>query len=77
MPNCRSCRAEIVWANTPNGKLIPLDAEPTADGNVTLTTTSPVTAVVLGPLELQLLDPSVPRFAAHFARCPDADSWRR
>ncbi len=31
---CRSCRAPIVWARTPAGRLMPLDPTPTDDGNV-------------------------------------------
>lgn len=33
---CRSCGALIVWAITTNGKNQPVDAEPTADGNIVL-----------------------------------------
>ena len=76
MPICRSCRAEITWANTVAGKLMPLDADPTSDGNVILSVTSPVVATVLGPLELELLDGDVPRFTPHFVTCPEADTWR-
>ncbi len=36
MTTCRVCPAEIIWARTVNGKLIPLDAEPNPDGNVML-----------------------------------------
>jgi hypothetical protein len=77
MPNCRSCRADIIWANTAAGRLIPLDIEPSADGNVTLTTSSPIVATVLGPLELQLLDADTPRYKTHFVDCPDGKSWRK
>jgi hypothetical protein len=31
---CRSCGASIEWAITPNGKKMPLDKEPVADGNI-------------------------------------------
>ena len=30
MSACRSCFAEIIWCSTWKGKLIPVDAEPTA-----------------------------------------------
>lgn len=36
MSVCRACGAEIRWAKTPRGKSIPLDYEPTTNGNVTL-----------------------------------------
>lgn len=31
---CRTCKAPILWATTEQGKTIPMDAEPTADGNM-------------------------------------------
>jgi hypothetical protein len=31
---CGSCDASIVWATLPSGKLMPLDATPTPDGNI-------------------------------------------
>jgi hypothetical protein len=78
---CRSCAAPITWAVTPGGKAIPLDAEPTAEGNVRVVIEQPhgtVRAYVLGPLDVLLLDP--PEQAAlrmpHHATCPDADAWR-
>lgn len=37
MSSCRVCPASIVWAVTVNGKAIPVDAEPSPDGNVRLT----------------------------------------
>lgn len=33
---CRSCGAEIYWAKTEAGKLMPVDAEPAEDGNCVL-----------------------------------------
>jgi hypothetical protein len=70
MSRCRSCNAEIIWARTESGKAMPLDAEPTEDGNVKIVGGF---AVVGG---LQLLDPG-PRYTSHFATCPNAAQHRR
>ncbi len=36
---CSDCLAEIVWARTPGGRPLPVDAEPTAEGKLLLTET--------------------------------------
>jgi hypothetical protein len=36
MATCKSCDAEILWAETRSGKSMPLDAAPTAAGNMVL-----------------------------------------
>lgn len=71
---CRSCGAAIVWAvSTSSGKRMPLDAEPTAQGNVILdSATEPYSAVVQrGPIA----DGS--GHLSHFVTCPNAASWRK
>jgi hypothetical protein len=67
---CRSCGAPIIWAKTKNDKTIPLDATPTADGNLLL-----VDGVARAP---EVTD-DVPflQYKSHFATCPDAESFRR
>lgn len=37
MSRCVACGADVYWARTPKGKAIPLDANPTSQGNVALT----------------------------------------
>jgi len=61
---CRSCGASIIWAITSNGKRIPLDAEPVE---------RPGLFVFDNGYAKQ--PPAV--YQAHFASCPDADSWRK
>ena len=83
---CRSCDAPIVWALTFTGKRMPVDAEPpdAGDGNVVLTEPNRAAgelhprATVLGPLELEALEPAQRAHlrTSHFATCPDADTWR-
>ena len=84
MPNCKTCRAEIRWAVTVNGKKIPIDAAPAAGGNITLSERAkqaPI-AVMLdaqGNAPLPALQPSAeaPRYTSHFATCPDAENYRK
>lgn len=85
MNRCRACSKPIRWARTTNDRAIPLDAEPTDDGNVVLEypagssaggTGAPV-AHVLGkfglPLELAHLAEE-PRYMPHHATC---EKWSR
>jgi len=73
---CGSCPAPIIWARTPAGKRMPVDAEPTPDGNVTLV---PPLESYDSPLAVvsSERDPSSTRYTSHFATCPNADSHRR
>lgn len=84
MSRCRSCRADVMWAQTTAGKAMPLDPDPTPLGNVqvqTVRTAERVTtlATVLGPLEVEALDGEArgKLRMPHHATCPDADRWRR
>lgn len=79
-PRCRSCGAEIVWARSQLGKRIPLDAEPTADGNVILRPDG--AAIVLSGAGLA--EARANRSGrvgtlhrSHFATCPQAGEWRK
>jgi hypothetical protein len=79
---CRdaTCQAPIIWAVTAGrGKRMPVDANPTPDGNVMLTladgSDTPVATVI---------DPAAPPLGgwpgtlhhSHFETCPAADRWR-
>lgn len=73
---CRSCGAAIIWAVTRNEKSIPLDAEPSPEGNVVLDDLR--NATVLGPLDLLLHDRDAqPLYMPHHASCPDGEEWKR
>ena len=67
---CRSCGAEIIWAQTEFGKLMPMDAEPTIlPGAFTLESqdgTSTKRARLVGRY-----------YISHFATCPNAAEHRR
>lgn len=68
MARCRSCGAEIVWAETSGGRYMPLDPEPRQDGNMIIENGR---AIAAGPLD------QGERFVAHFVSCPDAAAWRK
>lgn len=71
MAICKSCEKTITWAETPAGKPMPLDAEPSPRGTM---------ALVGGKCwhateeDRRLLRPL---FVPHWATCPDAPSFRR
>lgn len=72
---CRSCQAPIRWAVTTTGKRMPIDHEPTPDGNVTVHRDEAgqdiATVHAVGaPLE-------GPRWTSHFATCAQAAQHRR
>lgn len=63
---CRSCGAEIEWAELDSGKRMPFDPPL-------------VVAMVQGTLlpggrVIELVDPKT---SPHWATCPDAEKWRR
>lgn len=80
MNQCSKCGQPIRWALTATSKKMPLDFNPTADGNVRITGTygGDDTCETLGPLELEIArgDGSV-LYTSHFATCPDARYFRR
>ncbi len=81
---CRSCQAPIFWARTKNGKSIPVDAEPTAAGNVQLVDRDgAVIANMLGKTEAEEFRAKAaalktePRLRTpHHMTCPQASEWR-
>ncbi len=89
MSVCRSCRAPIVWAETTQGRRIPLDAEdmggwkaptPAPDGNV-MATGSRLDPKFGSVMIVQILGPGqAPAgetlYRSHFATCPQADAHR-
>lgn len=88
MSTCRSCHAEIWWAVTAGGKRMPVDSEPTPDGNVIVVGTDPGSTTEAVPQVRVLAGPAVstgtlfdevdqPRYTSHFATCPNADTHRK
>lgn len=78
MNRCRACGAELAWALTEaNHKPMPLNAKPSAEGNVALRRGEVAGSVValaevLAGAELDRIRSAgeVPLFMPHFATCP-------
>jgi hypothetical protein len=71
--NCGSCGAPIFWAATTNNKLMPVDAEPSDDGNIQIVArdrggTPYVVVHSQPPMHAETL------YFSHFVTCPDAEN---
>jgi hypothetical protein len=79
---CRSCEASIYWVFTEHGKRMPIDADPSAAGNVVLTVRLGGRIAVVLPPESLFEDEAITelrqqaRYTSHFVTCPHADEWR-
>ncbi len=71
---CRSCGAQIIWATTAAGHVIPLDAEPVENGNISLADGK---AIVVDKGSLFETVVGGPYYQSHFASCKDAEKWRK
>lgn len=76
MSACRSCGAQIEWARTGTGKLMPIEYD---DGGTLLAWPGIAgelcCAVAVEPNDITM--PGVQRAVSHFALCPKADEHRR
>lgn len=72
MPECKSCKARILWVKTEKGGTMPLDEVPVAVGTISLV--EGVARVV--PKEERESSPRL-FFTSHFATCPQAKQHRR
>lgn len=68
MAKCRSCGAEIRWARTSHGKLMPIEPDP--EGAFALRNGR---AVFVGKEDAT----DEPRYRSHFASCPNAAAHRK
>lgn len=78
--NCRSCGAPIIWADTITGRRMPLDKEPSKDGNIVLGLRSddvPLALVQTAQTLQRLLLKGERLYTSHFATCPEASKHRR
>jgi hypothetical protein len=68
---CATCRAPIWWAKSTSGTPVPIEYEPRSDGNI----------IFVKPGHIQYLrkrdQTDDPRYASHFAFCPDSKFHRR
>ena len=79
MARCRSCDAKIRWARTSSGKAMPLDPEPTPEGNIQLCIVGgEEIAAVLGAGDRAAAQlEQIPLYVSHFATCPNAAEHRK
>jgi hypothetical protein len=70
MAFCKSCGARFDWYRTNNGKNMPIDPEPSPDGNVRIDVVNNV-ATVVAP------GSHSPLYVCHFTTCPGAGQHRR
>lgn len=75
MSRCSTCRAEITWVKTAAGKSMPLDAEPTEDGNVVLVNGLAVVLHARGAEGVAAVGAT--RYTPHWATCPQSAQHRR
>lgn len=73
---CKSCEAPVIWAETTAGKMMPVDAEPSDQGNVELTL-GPVGRPPRADVHRRPLDDGPLGRTSHFVTCPEAGSWRK
>lgn len=73
LATCRSCGAQIIWAETESGKMNPLDARTSPAGLFAIDdTTSPPRVARIG----ESASPQPEGFTSHFATCPNAETHR-
>lgn len=78
MSKCKSCDAEIIWVKTEKGKSMPIDAEPSVEGQflkVRVDENGTKHVQYLG--EREAADCTRPLYLSHFATCPDAGIHRQ
>lgn len=83
MPNCRSCRAPIVWVRTETGKAMPLDPDMEATGPWILIE-RPDDGEIIAVHRSKVVEltgeedaASWPGRESHWSTCPNADTHRR
>jgi hypothetical protein len=74
MSKCTSCSAPILWAVTINDKFMPVDAEPSPDGNVELIEEGRIRRAIV---HTQPLLAPISLHKPHWATCPNASEHRK
>lgn len=75
--DCRSCKKPVIWAKTERGKAMPVDAEPSTDGTVSLRWGHDGSTVLASVPSRHLAFGRRDLRKSHFATCKDAGTWRR
>ena len=72
--NCRSCNAPIVWAITEKGRRMPVDAKPSAAGNLLLDHERGEWRAIVVKNDDTAAENEL--HTSHFATCPNAARHR-
>jgi hypothetical protein len=76
MPSvCNSCKQEILWAKTENGRSMPIDPKPIGRGTLELTVVNADYRVRVVPKEERKFRGDL--YRSHFASCPFAEKHRK
>lgn len=79
---CKSCKAAIAFVRLPSGRRLPINPDPTDNGNVHITGSrneDEPAARVISTQTGTLFDnaPTTTAYTSHFATCPQASQHRR
>lgn len=79
MSQCRNCGKAVYWCKTNTGKIMPVDAEPSEDGNIILERNAlGQVANVLNLADLATARAQGKRLhKSHFVTCPNAANHRK
>lgn len=79
MNTCSSCGAKILWAKTPSWRTIPIDAEPSPEGNIRLggEPGNRYATILSGEQAASVRGFGEKLYVTHFATCPNAAKHRQ
>lgn len=73
---CRKCPAEIIFAKTPAGAWMPVDAEPNPDGNLAECGRNDDGVLLVAPVDL-FTPAGARRRMPHWATCTSPEEFRK
>ncbi len=74
---CKSCGAAIWWVRMPSGAIMPLQAEPSASGNIRITGEREGETLAETLTALEAANYEGDKYTSHYADCPDAQRFRK
>lgn len=77
--HCKGCRGEVLWAISPAGKRIPIDAAPNPNGEYVIARSDVYGYRALARFDASVSDSGKPvrRFTSHFKSCPYAPCYSK
>lgn len=73
---CRFCRRPLIWADTDQGRRMPVDAHPVPAGNVMLREQGEGKAPLALVVPFGAFAEGEPEYRSHLDTCKRADQWR-